>query len=86
MVEVCGTIETPTIVRSPYWPTTAVYRSNYIISDKGFNFSYAVSDCGGVLQGQVNIVSSPNYPTPYSANVECAWLVEAEEGGQIQVS
>ena len=44
------------------------------------------SECGGVLDAPMGIISSPNYPQNYDHNDACAWQIVAPEGTQIVVS
>ena len=89
--EFCGRINTPTIMRSPFPVTNVVFRSFAPTSDKGFNLTRSVSNCGGVYGGPNHRISFPgsavgdesgNYPPNY----DCVWLFQFEEGTQIEVS
>lgn len=42
--------------------------------------------CGGVLNGQKIIITSPNYPSNYQTNLNCAWSVTLPEGENVNVS
>lgn len=44
------------------------------------------SACGGVQSGERGVISSPNYPEPYSNLNHCSWVLEAPEGETITVS
>ena len=84
----CGIIDTPTIVRSPYRNNEVMFRtreSKYTTPDLGFNLTYNIYDCGGKLTGPIDIIQSNNYPQRYPANTECAWVLEYPEGDQIVV-
>ncbi|XP_040449627.1 cubilin isoform X3 [Falco naumanni] len=54
--------------------------------DKGFLAHYTFEACGGVQSGGRGVISSPNYPEPYSALSRCSWLLEAPEGETITLS
>lgn len=41
--------------------------------------------CGGVLQSDSGVITSPNYPNNYEHDMGCAWEIIAEEGAQIEV-
>lgn len=44
------------------------------------------SACGGIQSGESGVISSPNYPEPYSNQNRCSWVLEAPEGETITVS
>ncbi|XP_037243046.1 cubilin isoform X5 [Falco rusticolus] len=54
--------------------------------DKGFLAHYTFEACGGVQSGGRGVISSPNYPEPYSALSRCSWLLEAPEGETITLA
>jgi len=47
--------------------------------------TFSTSPCGGVFNGPLASISSPNYPGIYPSNVDCGWLLNFEEGSQIEV-
>lgn len=52
----------------------------------GFNTSYKVVPCGGVITSPQTL-TSPNFPSYYGLNVDCVWLVDLSENGQqVQVT
>ena len=84
----CGHIEDPTIVRSPYRTNEVMFRSltsYYGTPDLGFNMTYKIFNCGGVINGPMDIIQSLNFPHQYPANTDCVWLLEYPEGEQIVV-
>lgn len=46
---------------------------------------YFVNPCGGVINGEVVTITSPNYPESYQQNTRCAWLVELPDTESIIV-
>ncbi|NXY67496.1 CUBN protein, partial [Glareola pratincola] len=54
--------------------------------DKGFLAHYTFEACGGIQSGESGIISSPNYPEPYSSLSRCSWLLEAPEGETITLT
>ncbi|NWR74432.1 CUBN protein, partial [Centropus unirufus] len=54
--------------------------------DKGFLAHYTFEACGGVQSGERGVISSPNYPAPYSSLNRCSWLLEAPEGETITLT
>ena len=85
---VCGQVDTPTIVRSPFRNNEVMFRTRnakYTTPDLGFNITYNIYDCGGKLTGPIETIQSINYPNRYPASTECVWMLEYPEGGQIVV-
>ena len=39
--------------------THVVFKTDGSISDRGFNFTYSTSPCGGILNGPLQVVNSP---------------------------
>uniref|UniRef100_A0A8B9GL35 Cubilin n=1 Tax=Amazona collaria TaxID=241587 RepID=A0A8B9GL35_9PSIT len=54
--------------------------------DKGFLAHYTFEACGGIQSGESGVISSPNYPEPYSNLNRCSWLLEAPEGETITLT
>ncbi|NWX82451.1 CUBN protein, partial [Nothoprocta pentlandii] len=54
--------------------------------DKGFSAHYTFEACGGIQSGESGVISSPNYPEPYSNLNRCSWLLEAPEGQTITLT
>uniref|UniRef100_A0A8B9TKW5 Cubilin n=1 Tax=Anas platyrhynchos TaxID=8839 RepID=A0A8B9TKW5_ANAPL len=54
--------------------------------DKGFWAHYTFEACGGIQSGERGVISSPNYPEPYSNLNHCSWLLEAPEGATITLT
>ncbi|KAK2531299.1 Cubn [Columba livia] len=54
--------------------------------DKGFLAHYMFEACGGIQSGESGVISSPNYPEPYSNMNRCSWLLEAPEGDTITLT
>lgn len=71
---------------SPYSPATVVFKTDTSISDRGFNMSYTNNVCGGLFHGPIDFIASPRYASGYQDNMDCAWLLEYEEGQQIELS
>ena len=84
----CGRIDTPTIVRSPYRDNEVLFatrKAEYSTPDLGFNITHNIYECGGRLTGPFDIIQTNNYPQRYPASTECTWLLEYPEGDQIVV-
>jgi hypothetical protein len=52
---------------------------------QGFNLTYETKDCGGVVRGPFSVISSPQFPALYPSNIDCSWLLEFDQGQQIEV-
>ena len=61
-------------------------RSDGSISDRGFNLSYSVSPCGGLVTGPGATLTSPNYPGNYPDSLHCLWLLRFSPGSQIEIT
>ena len=62
------------------------FRSDGSINDRGFNLSYSVSPCGGLVPGPVASLTSPNYPANYPESTHCVWLLRFSPGSQIEIT
>ncbi|XP_010219070.1 PREDICTED: cubilin-like, partial [Tinamus guttatus] len=60
--------------------------SDETTEDKGFSAHYTFEACGGIQSGEGGVISSPNYPEPYSNLNRCSWLLEAPEGETITLT
>ena len=58
----CGTTQAKYIVATPFSETKILFKSDGSITDRGFNMSYELSPCGGIMEGPVANVLSPNFP------------------------
>ena len=67
-----------------YLPINHIYLTSYYFS---MNLQLLSSlACGGVLQSDSGVITSPNYPNNYDHDMGCAWEIIAEEGAQIEVN
>ena len=85
---ICGHLDVPLVVRSPYRTNDVMFKTNrikYSPPDLGFNITYKTFNCGGKYTGPTNTIQSINYPSQYPVNTECVWLLEYPEGEQIVV-
>ena len=85
---ICGQIDTPIIVRSPYRNNEIIFATRkavYSPPGLGFNITYHTYECGGILSGPIDMIQTNNYPQTYPASTECVWLLEYPEGDQIVV-
>ncbi|XP_075972498.1 cubilin homolog [Anticarsia gemmatalis] len=46
------------------------------------HFSTTTNACGGRLTSEEGSVASPAYPSPYPANLDCEWILQASEGNK----
>lgn len=63
-----------------------LFQTDGTINGVGFNTSYRVSPCGGVITSPQTF-TTPNFPSYYGTNLDCVWLVDfSESGQQVQVT
>jgi hypothetical protein len=88
LATMCGRRDTPQVVFNPMDTTQILWKSDYSWADKGFNFTYSTSACGGILSGPTQTVVSPTRSgagDAYPAYTDCAWIMHFDEGQQIEV-
>ena len=61
------------------------FQTDRRISMTGWNMTYDIDSCGGYLTGPTDIITSPNYPEHYPNDVYCSWLINYQQGSQIEV-
>ncbi|XP_013797015.2 cubilin [Apteryx mantelli] len=74
----------PLVIAAPWIWVHFVSDEN--TEDKGFSAHYMFEVCGGIQSGESGVISSPNYPEPYSNLNRCSWLLEAPEGETITLT
>ncbi|KAF7245952.1 Cubilin [Varanus komodoensis] len=74
----CGR-EIPGPIRSTGDAMFVQFTSDRSITGAGFNASYHKS-CGGYLQADRGVITSPNYPQTYPPNFNCSWHVLVTAG------
>ena len=42
--------------------------------------------CGDVLTSTSGVITSPNYPEKFAANIQCVWTITVPQGHQIRIS
>ncbi|MGH0125587.1 UNVERIFIED_CONTAM: hypothetical protein FKN15_008151 [Acipenser sinensis] len=64
---------------------TVRFKTDHYISGKGFNASWqeVQGGCGGVFTAPSGEIHSPNYPNPYSVNVDCSWIINVDQGHRV---
>ena len=65
--------------------TPVSYQTDHNMNASGWNMTYSQSSCGGYLAGPTDVITSPGYPASYPNNAHCAWLLNYEDGSQINV-
>ena len=78
--------ESPYSVASPLSEAVIMFKSDGSVTDRGFNLTYSVSPCGGVIEGPSATITSPNYPHNYPDYTHCVWLLSFSPGSQIEVT
>ncbi|XP_064410135.1 cubilin [Latimeria chalumnae] len=79
----CGR-ETPGPVRSTGETMLIRFTSDSSNNGGGFNATYHKS-CGGYFHVNRGLITSPNYPQPYTPNLNCTWHVVVTSGFTIAV-
>ena len=82
----CGDSNAPVAIANPLARTTIIFKTDRTLTDKGFNMSYSISPCGGIVEGPEATIASPNYPRNYPDNTRCVWLLKFTKGSQIEVT
>ncbi|XP_065114614.1 cubilin [Paramisgurnus dabryanus] len=63
-----------------------VFRSDYVLSYKGFQMDWYQNGCGGELFSPSGSFNSPGYPNRYPENRECVWYIQTSPGSSISVT
>ncbi|XP_038652379.1 cubilin [Scyliorhinus canicula] len=64
----------------------ARFRTDHAFSYKGFKAKYSIAVCGGTVSAQRGSLQSPGYPSHYSNNSQCEWLLEGPEGHYLTIT
>ncbi|XP_029444624.1 cubilin [Rhinatrema bivittatum] len=83
LITLCGR-EVPGPIRSTGDAMFIRFTTDYSITGGGFNSSYH-KGCGGYLHANRGLISSPNYPQLYAANLNCTWHAVVTSGFTIAV-
>ncbi|KAK7065277.1 hypothetical protein SK128_012049 [Halocaridina rubra] len=70
----------------PYPTLRISFITDSSVNLTGWNLTYSLSSCGGMVHGPQNTLQSPNYPSNYPDDTHCAWILQYEEGSQIDFS
>ncbi|XP_022107899.1 cubilin-like isoform X2 [Acanthaster planci] len=62
------------------------FHSDSSVADAGFQASYVINGCGGVLTENTGTLSSPNYPNHYDHNRVCTWTITVDFGHAITLT
>ncbi|KAL5010260.1 hypothetical protein ScPMuIL_012565 [Solemya velum] len=64
------------------------FQSDSSRTHSGFRIEYDTTStgCGSDLTATSGSFVSPNYPSPYGANVECFWTITVSQGSRIQIA
>ncbi|KAI4871253.1 hypothetical protein NFI96_019773 [Prochilodus magdalenae] len=63
------------------------FRTDYIITHKGFKAKYSIAICGGTYIAQSGTIKSPGYPgTNYPDNSNCEWYLEGPTGHYLTIT
>ncbi|GCB64281.1 hypothetical protein scyTo_0009788, partial [Scyliorhinus torazame] len=64
----------------------ARFQTNHAFSYEGFKAKYSIAVCGGTVSAQSGSLQSPGYPSHYSNNSQCEWLLEGPEGHYLTIT
>lgn len=84
----CGRILSPSYTSSGT-QMLITFTSDYGTSHSGFAFTYLIhppQECGGEITGTEGALSTPSYPSYYTANLTCTWNIRVGEGKRIQIN
>ncbi|TMW47074.1 hypothetical protein DOY81_007853 [Sarcophaga bullata] len=64
------------------------FHSDSFVSKRGFQIHWflLLNGCGGSLEGQQGIITSPYYPEPYPNRAECEWRIHVPSGSAIHIT
>ncbi|XP_077015414.1 cubilin-like [Tamandua tetradactyla] len=64
---------------------TILFKTDSSIDGRGFNASWQAvpGGCGGIFQIPSGEIHSPNYPSPYGSNTDCAWVIRVERNHRV---
>ncbi|CAI9720654.1 Hypothetical predicted protein [Octopus vulgaris] len=62
------------------------YVTRDLNSHDRLSFNYTIKECGGILTNGLGMISSPNYPNSYPANINCMWKIVGDEGLKINLT
>ncbi|XP_046744297.1 cubilin [Diprion similis] len=82
----CGSIHPPSKIVSTQSQVFLQFISDGSAPYNGFRLEWVVNGCGGVLNKPVGTITSPGYPEPYPANIECRWTIEVDYTHSIEVT
>ena len=81
---ICGVSSEPISLAWTIPSMNLMFKTDGSITDRGFNVSYNIQPCGGLLEGPQTQLMSPGYPAEYPSSSHCQWIIEFTEGSQIQ--
>ncbi|KAH8276594.1 hypothetical protein KR044_004736, partial [Drosophila immigrans] len=64
------------------------FHSNDVRSGRGFRLSWRTlaNGCGGILAGDVGVITSPNYPQAYPHSLHCEWQLDVHRGSHLRLT
>ncbi|KAF2368216.1 EGF-like domain, partial [Trinorchestia longiramus] len=72
-----------TMLVLPYSTVRVSFVTDYSVNFTGWNMTYSQAACGGYFTGPNDILTSPGYPSAYPNDAHCAWLLQYQDGSQI---
>ncbi|XP_017555843.2 cubilin [Pygocentrus nattereri] len=86
LAKLCGSTQ-PSTQHSTGSAMYLRFRTDHIITHKGFKAKYSIATCGGTYIGQSGTIRSPGYPdSNYPDNSNCEWYLEGPTGHYLTLS
>ncbi|XP_005387022.1 PREDICTED: cubilin [Chinchilla lanigera] len=82
----CGPTQPTVPLVIPYPQVWIHFVTNEHEERTGFRAEYFFTDCGGIQTGEAGVITSPNFPGPYTRLTHCSWLLEAPVGHTITLA
>ncbi|XP_046746260.1 cubilin-like [Diprion similis] len=80
----CGMELPPKIVSTQRQVFLQFYSDSYSASN-GFRLEWIVNGCGGLLTSPQGTITSPGWPGPYPADIECLWHIVVDYSQSIEL-
>ncbi|KAK2886327.1 cubilin [Channa argus] len=85
LAQLCTTTSSPMQVSSTGNKLTVRFKSDAVVSGRGFNASWAEvqGGCGGPVTAPSGEIHSPLYPNSYPNNVDCSWVISVDPNHRV---
>lgn len=82
----CGTDVLPPKISSTQHRVYIDFKTDDYFTFGGFRLEWVINGCGGYLNRPAGELTSPGYPNPYPADIECEWLIEVDHGYSVEIT